>query len=346
MSIAVIPSHLPSQVQARYSYRPRHNTSQIDRQVFALLKENALLPIAPMVVRPDMDLLVPSTAPGNDNTRPAFWVIKKKNLLTDNHVQRLLDALDHAFALGCKPHIHGAERSDGFSAFHAGAFFKPCASKTIPWVSNDVLQPPSSKGKQSRAQSSKRMSAMVDLCLAIDSVLNTRGQRALKKHDPKALTRSRRLHQSIRNKGGEQIDFGRLATDSNIDLGTKELTSVLRFGNLGTCVAIGRGQSEKLHLDLNDNNSLYTSIIVLGDKSDPWDDSRNQGSLYLPTLGMLIPMHIGDMVFFNASELPHLAIKLNPVEREKRTVITTFTCAHLSEVLEHPPAFCLPWMPI
>jgi hypothetical protein len=121
---------------------------------------------------------------------------------------------------------------------------------------------------------------------------------------------------------------------------------VLRFGNLGTCVAIGRGQSEKLHLDLNDNNSLYTSIMVLGDKSDPWDDSRNQGSLYLPTLGMIIPMRIGDVVFFNASELPHLAIKLNPAEREKRTVITTFTCSHLSEVMEHPPAFCLPWMPL
>jgi hypothetical protein len=297
-------------------------------------------------VRPDVNLLVPSTAPGTNQTRPAFWVIKKKGLLTDSHVTRMLDALEEAFRLGCKPHIHGAERSDGFSAFHAGAFFKPCATKTIPWVSNDVLQPPTSSGRKSQAQATRRMTAMVNLCLAIDSVLNTRGQSVLKKHDPKALTRSRRLHQSIRQQGQEEIDFGRLANAPSIQPDTKELTSVLRFGNLGTCVAIGRGQSEKLHLDLNDNNSLYTSIMVLGDKSDPWDDSRNQGSLYLPTLGMIIPMRIGDMVFFNASELPHLAIKLNPVEREKRTVITTFTCAHLSEVLEHPPAFCLPWMPL
>lgn len=298
------------------------------------------------MVRPDVDLLVPSTAPGNDQIRPAFWVIKKRNLLTDSHVTRILNALETAFQLGCKPHIHGAERSDGFSAFHAGAFFKPCATKTIPWVSNDVLQPATSNGKKAKVQAANRMDAMVKLCLAIDSVLNTRGQSALKKHDPKALTRSRRLHQSIRHNGQEEINFGRLTAGPSPDLGTKDITSILRFGNLGTCVAIGRGQSEKLHLDLNDQNSLYTSIMVLGDKLDPWDDSQNQGGLYLPTLGMIIPMHIGDMVFFNASELPHLAIKLRPAEQEKRTVITTFTCSHLSEVMEHPPAFCLPWMPL
>jgi hypothetical protein len=55
-------------------------------------------------------------------------------------------------------------------------------------------------------------------------------------------------------------------------------------------------------------------------------------------------MNIGDMVFLNASELPHLMIKLDEAEREYQTVVTTFSCAHLSEVLEHPPAFCLPWM--
>lgn len=86
--------------------------------------------------------------------------------------------------------------------------------------------------------------------------------------------------------------------------------------------------------------------MVLGNKSDPWDNSHNQGGLYLPTLGMIVPLGIGDMIFFNASELPHCAIKLNPSDQEKRIVVTTFTCAHLCEVLEHPPAFCLPWMPL
>jgi hypothetical protein len=124
----------------------------------------------------------------------------------------------------------------------------------------------------------------------------------------------------------------------------------LQFGNLGTCVAIGRGQSEKLHLDLNDNNALYTSIMVLGDKTKPWNNRQHQGSFYLPTLGIIVPMNIGDMVFFNASELPYLVIKLDEAEREYRTVVeyrivvTTFSCAHLSEVPQHPPAFCLPRM--
>ena len=188
------------------------------------------------------------------------------------------------------------------------------------------------------------MEAMVKLCLAIDSVLNTRGQRALKALDPKALSRSRQLHNTIRSQSNHVIDYGRLQSHPLSVTHLEDVTKILRFGNLGTCVAIGRGQSEKLHLDLNDNNALYTSIMVLGDKTKPWNTSRHQGSLYLPTLGVIVPMNIGDMVFFNASELPHLVIKLDEAEREYRTVVTTFSCAHLSEVLEHPPAFCLPWL--
>jgi len=122
------------------------------------------------------------------------------------------------------------------------------------------------------------------------------------------------------------------------------VTKILRFGNLGICVAIGRGHSEKLHLDLHDNNTLYTSIMVTGAKTKPWNNSHHQGSSYLPTLGIIVPMNIGDMVFFHASELPHLVMKLDESKREYRTVVTTCSCAHLSEVPEHPPAFCLPWL--
>jgi hypothetical protein len=112
------------------------------------------------------------------------------------------------------------------------------------------------------------MEAMVNLCLAIDSVLNTRGQRALKAHDPKALTRSRQLHNTIRTQSQNVIDYGRLQSQPLPAAQLQDVTKVLRFGNLGTCVAIGRGQSEKLHLDLNDNNALYTSIMVLGNKTN------------------------------------------------------------------------------
>jgi hypothetical protein len=313
-------------------------------QVFNLLREHALLPLAPKVFPPNTDLLIPSTAPGNAHSRPAYWLIKKKSLLTAAQVDRILKALDHANHVGCRPHINGAERSDGFSAFHAGAFLKPSATKSMPWVSNDTLQPPTSSGQKSLQHSEERMKAMVQLCMAIDSVLNTRGQRALKAHDPKALARSRKLHHTIRSQSDKAIDYGQLSTTPASDNILDDVTRVLRFGNLGTCVAIGRGQSEKLHLDLNDNNALYTSIMVLGDKDRKWNSNQHQGSLYLPTLGVVVPMDIGDMVFFNASELPHLVIKLDEAEREYRTVVTTFSCAHLSEVLEHPPAFCLPWL--
>ena len=60
--LEVIPSPHPIQVQARYCYRPRHNTAHIDLQVFNLLREHALLPMAPQVLRPDTDILIPSTA--------------------------------------------------------------------------------------------------------------------------------------------------------------------------------------------------------------------------------------------------------------------------------------------
>lgn len=309
----------------------------------ALLREHALLPLVPTVLRPGTSVLIPSTAPGTNDIRPAFWLIKKHKLLPDHHVDRILSALNHAILVGCKPHIKGAERTDGFSAFHAGAFLKP-STKHVPWVSNDMLQPPSSTGPKSEELSKQRMTAMIRLCLSIDSVLNTRGQRALKEHDPKALSRSRQLHSKIRHADASQIDYGRLQTHPVDQAVLEDTSKVLRFGNLATCVAISQGQSEKLHLDLHDQNSLYTCLMVLGDRGRPWNSLQNQGSLYLPTLNLIVPLQIGDMVFFNASELPHLVIQLDPEERDRRTVVTAFSCSALSEVLEHPPAFCLPWM--
>lgn len=40
--------------------------------------------------------------------------------------------------------------------------------------------------------------------------------------------------------------------------------SFLSFGNLGTTVAIGRRQSETLHLDVHDGGELPTILMVLG----------------------------------------------------------------------------------
>lgn len=94
------------------------------------------------------------------------------------------------------------------------------------------------------------------------------------------------------------------------------VSRTLRFGNPGTCVAIDRDQFENHHLDWNDNNAFYTSIMVLGDETKSRNSSHYQGSLYLSTLGIVLPMNNGDMVFFNALELPHFVIKLDAAERE------------------------------
>ena len=101
----------------------------------------------------------------------------------------------------------------------------------------------------------------------------------------------------------------------------------LRFGNLGTTVAIGRGQSEKLHLDVHDDEELPTILMVLGRKDQDWDHSGGRGDLLLPTLGISVPLYPCDIFIFFASLLPHQVKLLPAEERHKRTVATLFTCA-------------------
>ncbi|RSH94141.1 hypothetical protein EHS25_003944 [Saitozyma podzolica] len=97
-----ITSTFPDHIQTRYCYRPRHNTSLFDAQVFALLREHALLPIAPKVFPPGTDILIPSTQSDAGKTRPAYWVIKKSNLLTGDHVARILDAFARALEVSAQ----------------------------------------------------------------------------------------------------------------------------------------------------------------------------------------------------------------------------------------------------
>jgi hypothetical protein len=158
----------------------------------------------------------------------------------------------------------------------------------------------------------------------------------LKDHDEPALHRSRHLHRDF--KQGAEIDYQGLATYS---VDGVEKSKIIRFGNIGSSVAIGQDQSQSLRLDRHDQ-SLYTCLMVIGDKSRLWKTDKNQGSLVLPTLGLIVPLHIGDMVFFTAAELPHFFIPLNSGERDRRTVVTTYTCANLAAALENPPTFCLP----
>ncbi|RSH95788.1 hypothetical protein EHS25_000880 [Saitozyma podzolica] len=80
-STFTIKSTFSVHIQAGYCYRPLHNTSLIDAQVFSLLWEHALLPIAPKILPPVTDIVIPSTHLDSGKARPAYWVIKKSNLL-------------------------------------------------------------------------------------------------------------------------------------------------------------------------------------------------------------------------------------------------------------------------
>jgi len=114
----------------------------------------------------------------------------------------------------------------------------------------------------------------------------------------------------------------------------------LRFGNLGTTVAIGRGQSEKLHLDVHDDEELPTILMVLGKENEDWDHSDGKGDILLPTLGLAVPLYPGDIFIFYASLVPH-QVKLLPAhERHKRTVATLFTCARTRTYLENGEGHC------
>lgn len=134
-----------------------------------------------------------------------------------------------------------------------------------------------------------------------------------------------------------QLDYRGLETAS------ADIDHAFRFGNLGTCIAIGRGQSEKLHLDLHDDNKTYTVIMNCGEEGNGWERGEERGSLYLPTLGCYVPMDKGDVIFFEASCLPHKVMKLKEEDGERRVVMTVFTCGKLSEFVGHAPNLVVPY---
>ncbi|KAL7419505.1 hypothetical protein Q5752_005416 [Cryptotrichosporon argae] len=113
-----------------------------------------------------------------------------------------------------------------------------------------------------------RTQAVKNAMTVLDKVRN-RAQNLLKAYDWPALQRSHALHRSVVRRV-DKLDTWRM----------------LRFDNLATCVAIARGQSERLHLDLHDAASLHTVVIVLASGEETWATDRGQGNLVLPTLGI------------------------------------------------------------
>jgi hypothetical protein len=125
---------------------------------------------------------------------------------------------------------------------------------------------------------------------------------------------------------------GHVKTRSLDTSGSKQGQEDLRFGNLGTTIAFGKGQSEMLHLDRGDCPKTYTLVMVFGDGE--WDTSKGQGDLVLPTLGWRIPLQSGDVVHFQACNLPHYVLALDEVDRDKRVVVTLFSCEQTKVYLD------------
>jgi hypothetical protein len=175
----------------------------------------------------------------------------------------------------------------------------------------------------------------MSLCKSLDNLVNGRIQRLLSKVSPMLLAKFREFAR-LRQAGDKIIyhDMDSKALPVDLQKYGTDNWPFLRFGNLGTTVAIGRGQSEKLHLDVHDDEELPTILMVLGNKDNDWDHSEGQGDIVLPTLGLSVPLYPGDVFIFYASLLPHKVKLLPEDQRHKRTVATLYTCAPTREYLE------------
>jgi len=189
----------------------------------------------------------------------------------------VLDSMAEAEAAGCKPHINplkkaqaqarkrernglpplstGGSRSDYEIPFHVGVFKHPSRVFTQPWITRDTLQGLSGDGRLREV----RMGKMMALCRSLDNLVNGRVQRLLSRISPKVLLQFRdfaRLRAS--SKEVAQHDMRQHPLPAHLERFDTRWP-FLRFGNLGTTVAIGRGQSEKLHLDVHDDEELPTT---------------------------------------------------------------------------------------
>jgi hypothetical protein len=185
----------------------------------------------------------------------------------------------------------------------------------------------------------KRREAMLNTCGIIDQVVNTKVQAELKRLDPSTWHRHHQLFEGVKSavESGSILVRGLdLAAVPEEKRGRKmtEDSQLLRFGHLGTMAAFTKGQAEKLHLDLHDDRSRYTTLLVLGREGGDWDHTEGTGDLQLKILGLSLPLSPGDVVFFQAGVMPHMAKKLKQVDQGKRVVITLFSCERTAKYLE------------
>ena len=338
-----ITSPYPAQLQTDIVFNKKPNRTHIQQRVDSLLLRYGQQSVGISRMSLHGNLLIPS--PSSLPDLP-FWGFRASNILPQHLMDHVISTMADAEAAGCHPHINplkkaqskarkrerqglpplpqGGARSDYEVPFHIGVFKHPSRIFDQPWITKDTLQGLSGD-TQTRQQ---RISKMMALCKAIDNMVNGRVQRLIGQISPGLLGKYREFAR-LRSSTTEIIrhDMDDRLLPAELQKYGANRWPFLRFGNLGTTVAIGRGQSEKLHLDIHDDQELPTILMVLGNKDNDWDHSDGQGDIILPTLGLSIPLYPGDIFIFYASLLPHQVKLLPSHERHKRTVATLFTCS-------------------
>jgi hypothetical protein len=341
-SFVTVNSRFPQEVQVDIADRGKANRARIQERVNSLLLRHNIVPSQLQRLAHRGNLLI--KAPDCMRKLP-FWGFRASGILPQHLMDGVLNCMAEAEAAGCKPHINplkkaqaqarkrernglpplstGGSRSDYEVPFHIGVFKHPSRVFTQPWITRDTLQGLSGDGQLRE----RRMGKMMALCKSLDNLVNGRVQRLLSRIAPDVLVQFREFARlRAASKEVVQHDMRQHPLPPHLERFDSRWP-FLRFGNLGTTVAIGRGQSEKLHLDVHDDEELPTILMVLGRKDQDWDHSEGQGDIMLPTLGFSIPLYPGDIFIFYASLLPH-QVKLLPAEqRHKRTVATLFTCS-------------------
>jgi hypothetical protein len=348
--VEVVHALYPEAIQADIFFNGKPNRTRIQQRVASLLQSHRQTSVAIQRTSHHGNIIIPP--PAIIPYLP-FWAFRASGILPQHLMDGVITAMAEAEAAGCRPHINplkkaqalarkrarlglpplpsGGARSDYEVPFHIGVFKHPSRIFDQPWITKDTLQGLSGDTPSRRL----RIQKMMALCKSIDNMVNSRLQKLLGRISPDLLLKYRRFAR-LRSSTDKVIrhDLDSSLLPPGLDKYSVNKWPFLRFGNLGTTVAIGRGQSEKLHLDVHDDEELPTILMVLGKHGQDWDHSNGQGDIILPTLGLAVPLYPGDVFIFYASLLPHQVKLLPEAERHKRTVATLFTCAPTRSYLE------------
>jgi hypothetical protein len=356
-------SSYPASIQCDTILHGKRNRSAIQKHVDTLLGQSGIVPTNLQRLPTTGNIVIP--APASMCSLP-FWGLRASGLMSPHSMVAVIQALEAADKAGCRPFINplkkaqaiakrrlqkglaalpsGGLRSDYEAPYHLGVFKHPNQTYDRPWVTKDTLQGFSAAQPIRRT----RMLKTLAICKALDDIAMGPIQNFLRSLSPELL-RQYQEFALLRRRSGHIVRHDMLGANvSGASLPAMESDAwpFLRFGNLGTAVAIGKGQSEKLHLDVHDDEVHPTILMVMGSSDNDWDRSQAQGDLVLPTLGLSIPLLPGDVFIFYASLLPHKVNMLNASDRHKRTVATLFTCGptrqHLqaAEAEQVPPPRC------